>query len=50
MKYAAKHGLKPRNPYAVLAGKRHGGSHAKGPCARRQEQQRVLRRALREQD
>ena len=50
MKHAAKHGLKPRNPYAMLAGKRHGGSHAKGSGARRQEQQRAMRHALREQD
>ncbi len=50
MKQPARHGLKPRNPYAVLAGKRHGGGHAKGPGARRQEQQRALRRTLREQE
>lgn len=50
MKVPARHGLKPRNPYAFLAGRRHGGSHAKGPGARRQEQQRALRRSLREQE
>ena len=50
MKVPARHGLKPRNPYALLAGRRHGGSHAKGPGVRRQEQQRALRRSLREQE